>query len=118
MSGDGKLDIDPAKLAEASGKAAATLADSTASDLTPPPLSATSQLDAALVLLSTTIETQRVSMDTNDTTWATKQTAALTESPPNLVQQDQQNANNTNEITPKFPTPALAPQSTGKTRTI
>ncbi len=65
MSGGDTTDTTPEKLAEASGKAAATLAASVISGITPPP-SATLQLDAALVLLSTAIEAKRVTVDTED----------------------------------------------------
>jgi hypothetical protein len=110
MSGGDKTDITPEDLAEASGKAAATLAGSTLPAITTPPPSTTSQLDAALALLSTTIEAQRVKVDATDNTLATKQAAALGESPPNLVQQDQQGA----AAIKKFPTPVLAPSGPGK----
>lgn len=94
MSGNDKLEIIPPVLADAAGKAAATQAGSVVSGIVAPPPPVTSQMDAALVLLGTTAETKRHLQDTADNTWAVKQSAALTESPPNLVAQDQQNAQN------------------------
>ncbi len=48
--------------------------------------------------------------------WASKQAAALTESPPNLVQQDQQNAENLTGVARTFPTPVRVPAPAGKVR--
>ena len=50
-------------------------------------------MDGALVLMGTTGEALAM-QDTTDSGWAVKQAAALAESPPNLVAQDEQNAQN------------------------
>ena len=74
----------------------------------PPPPTATSQLDAALALIASSAETMRTGLDTTDTTWATKQQAALTESPPVLQQQDTQAAGDY-EKSATFPMPNVNP---------
>lgn len=92
MSGNDKFEITPPVLADAAGKAAATQAGSVVSGIVAPPPTATSQMDGALVLMGTTGEAARQVQDTTDSGWAVKQAAALAESPPNLVAQDEQNA--------------------------
>lgn len=104
-----KLDIQTEKLASAAGKAAQTLAASAVPAIPPPPPTATSQLDGALVGLATASEAMRVKVDAEDSVWATKQQAALTESPPVLSQQDQQGAQDYTRAATQFPTPAMIP---------
>lgn len=114
MGGKSKLDIESDQLASAAGKASATLAGSAVNAIPAPPPTVTSQLDAALALVATSSEALRVKVDTTDSMLATKQQAALTESPPVLVQQDQQGAQDYNRATEQFPTPAVTPGVTGK----
>jgi hypothetical protein len=103
-----KLGIETDKLADATGKAGETLAASAVKAIPPPPPTATSQLDAALVLVTTSSEALRAKVDTTVTMWATKQQAALTESPPALQQQDTQAAWGY-QRTPICPMPAVKP---------
>lgn len=88
MGAKTRLDIETDQLHSAAGKAGQTLAGSVIPPIPPPPPTATSQLDAALALISTEGEALRETVDTTDTTWATKQQAALTESPAALQQED------------------------------
>lgn len=78
MSGDDsndKLDIGPAVLADAAGKAAAAQSASVVfGKIAPPPRS---QMDEALALLAGTIEVQRHLADTTDDAWAVAQTTTL-----------------------------------------
>lgn len=106
-----KLDIETDKLAGAAGKAGETLTASAPKPVPPPPPAVTSQLDAALALISTSSEALRAKVDATDTTWATKQQAALTESPPVLQQQDTQAAGDYQRAAPPpvFPTPGFKP---------
>ncbi|MDY6869266.1 MAG: hypothetical protein SV966_01370 [Actinomycetota bacterium] len=108
MGGKTKLDIETDQLHSAAGKAAQTLAGSVVPPIPPPPPTATSQLDAALALISSSAETMRTGLDTTDNTWATKQQAALTESPPVLQQQDTQAAGDY-EKSATFPMPGVKP---------
>ena len=120
MGAKNKLQIETDKLHSAAGKAGQTLAASTIPAIPPPPPTATSQLDAALALVSTHSEALRTKVDTLDTTLATKQHAALTESPPVLQQQDVQGAQDY-ERSSQFPTPSVTPRGTagpGKTYQI
>ncbi|MBS4730566.1 hypothetical protein MSM1_20325 [Mycobacterium sp. SM1] len=109
MGSKSKLDIQTEKLASAAGKAAQTLAASAVPAIPPPPPTATSQLDAALVGLATASEAMRVKADAEGSLWATKQQAALTESPPVFTQQDQQGAHDYNRAATQFPTPVMIP---------
>lgn len=106
-----KLDIETDKLVGAAGKAGETLTASAVKAIPPPPPTATSQLDAALVLVSTSSEALRAKVDATDTTWATKQQAALTESPPVLQQQDTKAAGDYGRTAPPptFPMPGFKP---------
>ncbi len=92
MSGGNLTNIDIAALSAAAVKAAGTQAASVISTVIAPPETVSSALDGALVLLSTTTEVRRSKEDLNDAARAEKQTAALTESPPLLAAQDQENA--------------------------
>lgn len=113
MGTKSKLDIEAGQLASAAAKASATLAASAVNAIPTPPPTAVSQLDAALVLVATNAEASRVNVDATDSTWATRQQAALTESPPVLVQQDQQGAQDYQRSS-QFPTPAMVPGGPGK----
>ena len=106
MGAKTKLEIETDQLNSAAGKAGETLAASTIPPIPAPPPTATSQLDAALALISTQSETLRTSVDTLDMTWATKQQAALTESPPVLQEQDVQGAQDY-ERSSQFPMPEV-----------
>ena len=92
MSGGNGTHVDTAVLAAAATKAAGTQAASVISAVVAPPETVSSELDGALVLLSTTTEVRRSAEDLNDGGRAEKQTAALTESPPQIAAQDAQNA--------------------------
>ena len=115
MSTDG-LDIRPEDLATAAAKAGATVTASTPVAIASPPPTAESLLDAAAVALSAAIQGLAAAVDTADTTAAAKQQAALTESPPMLVQQDHQGAQDMTAGAPiiEFPTPGVVPPSPGK----
>lgn len=99
-----KLDIETDKLACAAGKAGETLTASAPKPVPPPPPTATSQLDAALALISASSEALRAKVDATDTTWATLQQSALTESPPVLQQQDTKAAGDYQQAVPAVPT--------------
>jgi hypothetical protein len=114
MGTKSKLQIETGQLASAAGKASQTLAASAVQAIPPPPPTVTSQLDAALALVATSSEALRVNVDATDSMWATKQQAALTESPPVLIQQDQQGAQDYNRAAIQLPTPVMTPGSTGK----
>ncbi len=119
MGTKSKLQIETGQLASAAGKASQTLAASAVQAIPPPPPTVTSQLDAALALVATSSEALRVDVDaTGQRLWATKQQAALTESPPVLTQQDQQGAQDYNRDATQLPTPVMTPGSTGKVYTI
>ena len=92
MGAKSKLDIETDQLHSAAGKAGQTLAGSVIPTIPPPPPTTASQLDIALASISAQSELLRSKVDTVDTTWATKQQAALTESPPVLQEQDVQAA--------------------------
>jgi hypothetical protein len=108
MGAQTTLKIQMDQLESAAGKAGQTLTGSTIPPIPPPPPAAMSQLDAALALVSTQSEVLRTKVDTLDSTWATKQQAALTESPPVLQQQDTTAAGDM-ERSSEFPTPQVKP---------
>lgn len=108
--GTDELNIDTGKLAQAESKATATAAASAPATLASPPTTASSLMDAALVVLSTAIDAQRVTADTRDTAWTTKQAAALTQSPPVLIEGDENMAHEIQGI----PIPITLPPHTGK----
>jgi len=112
MGSKSKLQIDTQELASAGGKATQTLAGSVAPTFAPPPPTATSKLDAALVGVIAKTEAVRTNVDTTDSTWATKQQAALTQSPPVFTQQDQQGAQDYTRVATEFPTPVMNPGGT------
>ena len=117
MSGDETLNISTEGLAHASEEAEATAAASAIAAVVPPPPTAVSKLDAALAVLSTTMETARAGVDRTDSTWAERQAAALSESPPELHEQDLRNAEKIGETQRHFPTPVVVPgAATGITR--
>ena len=108
MGAKTKLDIETDQLHSAAGKAGQTLAGSVIPTIPPPPPTTASQLDIALASISAQSELVRSKVDTVDTTWATKQQAALTESPPVLQEQDVQAAGDY-ERQSQFPTPEVKP---------
>ena len=108
MGAKTKLDIETDQLHSAAGKAGQTLAGSVIPTIPPPPPTTASQLDIALASISAQSELLRSKVDTVDTTWATKQQAALTESPPVLQEQDTQAAGDY-ERNSQFPTPEVKP---------
>jgi hypothetical protein len=71
------------RIAIAAGKAGQTLARRVIPTIPPPPPTTASQLDIALAAISAGSELLRSRVDTVDTNWATKQQAAIPESPPN-----------------------------------
>ncbi|WP_204810528.1 hypothetical protein [Mycobacterium riyadhense] len=118
MSSTDKLDINTVDLAAAAAKAAATQAASGPSPITSPPAaSAGSPVDAAAVAVAESIHALLEARDTADFAAAAEQTAALTESPPVIVEQDHQGAD---EITtaagaiPEFPMPNAGPSAPGQ----
>lgn len=96
MSGDDVLKLDPGKLANAATKANAVLTGSALAPIALPPAVGATPVDTALLCLETETEVRRAGADKLDTTWMTKQAAALTEGPPELLRQDQTNAARTN----------------------
>ena len=108
MGAKTKLDIETDVLHAAAGKASATLAASAPKPIPPPPPTAVSQLDAALVLVSTSSEALGGKVDTNDITWATRQSERLTAGPPALQQQDVQGAADI-QRSAQFPMPGVHP---------
>ncbi len=108
MGAQDTLKIQMDQLESAAGKAGQTLTGSTIPPIPPPPPAAMSQLDAALALVSTEGEALRTKVDTLDSTWATTQQAALTESPPVLQQQDTTAAGDM-ERSSEFPMPQVKP---------
>lgn len=108
--GTDELNIDTDKLAQAQSKASATAAASAPATLASPPTTASSLMDGALVVLSTAIETQRAVVDARDTAWTTKQTAALTQSPPVLVEGDKEMEHEIQGV----PIPITLPPHSGK----
>lgn len=112
MGAKTKLDIETDQLASATGKASQTLAASVIGAIPPPPPAAMSQLDAALAAVSAQSELLRSNVDTLDSTWATKQSAALTEAPPILQQQDVQGATEIESVPQnEYPMPNINPLS-------
>lgn len=92
MGAKSKLQIETEVLHAAAGKASGTLAASAVKPIPPPPPTATSQLDAALVLVTASASALASKVDTNDITWATRQSERLAAGPPALQQQDVQGA--------------------------
>jgi hypothetical protein len=107
MSGD-KLDIDPDELAALSGQAANMAASANFVGLVTPPPAVSSLLDTVAVGLSAAIQAMVAPLDTADSAAATEQATMLAESPPVLVQQDQQGADQIG-ATVIQPTPITAP---------
>lgn len=86
------LDIATEPLVAAQGLASSTAVGSAAVPVVVPPPTAVSALDGVAVSISTAMEASRLKVDATDTAAAQKQLAALTESPPVLITQDQQGA--------------------------
>jgi hypothetical protein len=107
MGAKTKLDIETDQLHSAAGKAGQTLAGSVIPTIPPPPPTTSSQLDISLASISAQSELLRSKVDTVDTTWATKQQAALTESPPVLQEQDVKAAGAYERT--QFPMPEVKP---------
>lgn len=88
-----RMSIRPEDLSAAASKSGTTqAARGPVVIASPPPAAAGSPVDAAAGGVATTIQGALAATDTADVTAVTKQTAALTESPPELVEQDHQNA--------------------------
>ena len=107
-----QTNIDPDVLAALSGEAANMAADSNFGALVTPPPTVTSLLDTVAVAVSTAIQGMVTTVDTADTTTATEQATMLAESPPVLVQTDQQGADQIGAI--QFPAPVMAHGEPGK----
>lgn len=114
MGSKTRLQIETQELANAGAKATQTLAGSAAPTFAPPPPAAESKLDAALLGVIAKTEAVRTTVDTTDSTWATKQQAALTQSPPVLAGQDQQAAQDYTKV--QLPTPVMAPGGSNQPR--
>ncbi|PJE02573.1 MAG: hypothetical protein CK429_34185 [Mycobacterium sp.] len=113
MGTKSKLDIETGQLASAGGKATSTQAGSATTAPPSPPSTVTSQLDAALALLATSSTTALAAADTADSAAATRQQAALTQSPPVFVAQDQRGAQDYTRAGASMPTPVMGRGSTG-----
>jgi hypothetical protein len=109
MGSKTRLEIETDQLKRAAGKAGQTAAASAVHAIPPPAPTVSSQLDAALALVVTSSEALKGTVDTADTTAATTQQTAITESPPVLAQQDQQGAQDYNRTATQFPMPTMAP---------
>lgn len=106
-----KLDINTEKLGSAAGQSTGTASSSALSPLPPPPPVVMSQLDAALIAMQATCDTLKLRVDAEHIAAATKQAAALTESPPVLQAGDVEDATHIEQsatVIP-FPLPGLAP---------
>lgn len=114
-----RMKIRPENLAAAATDSTATqAARAPVTIASPPPAAAGSPVNAAAVAVGTTIQAELAAADTADVAAVTKQTAALTDSPTELVQQDQENADNITAAS-QFPMPTVAPGSaTGKVWTV
>jgi hypothetical protein len=107
---DDKLMIDPESLAVARGEAQQMAAELPGALVTPPAKVA-SPIDGALVELAEAIRTKVTAAEAADAAVADEQAAMLAESPPVLVQQDQQGAQVMTEAGAgisaiQFPTPS------------
>lgn len=102
--GDDTLKIAKGPLAQALGCADATATASAATAIVTTGPAAKSQLDAVAVSISTLMEGVKTKVDTTDSVAATKQLAALTESPPAIFEQDLDGAA---KITAAAPTPRI-----------
>ncbi len=118
VSGDDTLNISTEALAQASAEAAATESASASTAIVPPAPTSVSKLDGALTVLSTAMEATRAGLDRTDATWAQKQTQALSESPPELQNQDVDNAEKIGETQRRFPMPVVVPGAPGGTAHI
>lgn len=120
-STDNTLNINTENIATATGTATAAQASSAPALIVPPTPGGPSLLDAATVGMTTAIEEMIKTSAGRDAIAVTKQATALTESPPVIVQQDHQAAD---EITaaaatiPEFPMPAAAAATDGQVRTV
>ncbi|MCV7247067.1 hypothetical protein H7J07_02180 [Mycobacterium koreense] len=113
MSGDDELKVSTEALAAAAGEAEATLAASVVSGVVPPPVTTASTLDGALAVLAATIEAGRADADETDHAWAGRQATALAESPPQLAEQDVENAEEIQRVQQRFPMPTVVPGAPG-----
>lgn len=91
MSGD-ELRMNTLEVAAAGGAAAGAAGSSAVNGIVPPPPTSTSLLDGALSALSADIETLLTKENAADAKEAAEQSAMLAQSPPLLVQQDQDGA--------------------------
>lgn len=108
MSSGDKLDIYTEKLAGAAAQATATQTGSITPALATPPATTVSQLDGALVGFLGALEGKRTASDQADSVIATKQESALTQSPPAIIAQDEQLANDFGGRPLIMPTPKAA----------
>lgn len=109
MGAKSKLDIETDQLHKAAAKAGQTLAASVIPTITPPIPAAMSQLDIALAAVSGKAELLRSKVDTTDSTWATKQSGALTEGPTVLQSQDKEAVPTYEQPVTTFPMPGVNP---------
>lgn len=109
-----RTQIQPEALATAAAQSAATASARAPRTIASPPLDAAgSPVDVAAVAAAATIQSALAVQDMADVAAVTKQTACLTESPPALVQQDQDNAADITRAA-QFPIPTMAPPDSGK----
>jgi hypothetical protein len=95
--GTDRTKIRTEDLAAAAVEAAGTQTSSVPNPVTPPLAAGTSPIDAAAALVAGSIQTLTASVNGADAAAATEQTAALTESPPALQQQDETHAESLRE---------------------
>lgn len=117
MSND-RMQIQPDALAAAAASSTATeAARSPVTIPSPPPAAAGSPVDASAVGVAASIQGLLAARDAADITAVSKQTAALNESPPELVHQDQTNADNMTAAGERFTMPTVMPPG-GKVWTV
>ncbi|AFV14934.1 hypothetical protein OEM_p200110 (plasmid) [Mycobacterium intracellulare subsp. yongonense 05-1390] len=111
-STDNTLNVSPERLAAGAATAGATETASVPAPLVPPPPGGTSLLDIAAGAAANAIVAMIAKADAADAAAAGTQTASLTESPPTVVQQDQQAAGDYQRSV-TFPIPAVTPLAPG-----
>lgn len=109
-----RMNIRPEDLAAAATASTETqAARAPVTIASPPPVSAGSPVDAAAVGVATSIQGLLAARDAADITAVSSQTAALNESPPELVHQDQANADTMTAAGEWFPMPPIGPTDAG-----
>ena len=118
MSG-GETRIDPVLLAQAAAEAGNTVVTSAPAVIAAPTTAGTSPIDVALAGAAIALPAVTGPHDVADNAAALKQLEALSESPPQLVAQDERNAQAITEAGGQvpdgrhFPMPVVGPPNTG-----